>query len=148
MKGQEQYIEKHFIEFNNNLSYLKDKFMALFTAHGSEYIIPLSHNNHLVAIIFMSGRTENKRLKEREFMFLNRISRYAAVALANSIMYQNLADLTDNLEKKLRKEQPLLNPRKRNWKRIFNLQKQYRQYFFRRKFPALRRWILHTSMYP
>jgi hypothetical protein len=138
MKGQEQYIEKHFIEFNNNLSYLKDKFMALFTAHGSEYIIPLSHNNHLVAIIFMSGKTENKRLKEREFIFLNRISRYAAVALANSIMYQNLADLTDNLEKKVEERTAIIESQKEELEKDIQLAKTIQAILLPQKIPCLK----------
>jgi serine phosphatase RsbU (regulator of sigma subunit) len=112
--------------------------MALFTAHGSEYIIPLSHNNHLVAIIFMSGKTENKRLKEREFIFLNRISRYAAVALANSIMYQNLADLTDNLEKKVEERTAIIESQKEELEKDIQLAKTIQAALLPQKIPCLK----------
>ena len=138
MKGQEQYIEKHFIEFHNDLSYIKERFMELFNAHESEYIIPLSHNNHLIAIIFLSEKTGGKRLKEREFMFINRISRYAGVALANSIMYQNLADLKDNLEKKVEERTAVIESQKEELEKDIELAKTIQAALLPQKIPCLK----------
>ncbi len=138
MKGQEHYIEKHFIEFNNDLSSLKEKFLHLFESQDSEYIVPLSHNNHLIAILFLSGKTEEKRLKEREFMFVNRISRYAAIALANSIMYQNLFDIKDNLEKMVEDRTAVIESQKEDLEKDIELAKTIQAALLPQKIPSLK----------
>ncbi len=138
MKGQEHYIEKHFIEFNNDLSSLKEKFLHLFESQDSEYMVPLSHNNHLIAILFLSGKAEAKRLKEREFMFVNRISRYAAIALANSIMYQNLFDIKDNLEKMVEDRTAVIESQKEELEKDIDLAKTIQGALLPQKIPCLK----------
>lgn len=138
MKGQEHYIEKHFIEFNNDLSYLKEKFLHLFESQDSEYLVPLSHNNHLIAILFLSGKAEGKRLKEREFMFINRISRYASIALANSIMYQNLFDIKDNLEKMVEERTAVIESQKEELEKDVELAKTIQGALLPQKIPSLK----------
>lgn len=138
MKGQENYIEKHFIEFNKDLSFLKEKFMHLFDSQDSEYLVPLSHNNHLIAILFLSGKTEGKRLKEREFMFINRISRFAAIALANSIMYQNLFDIKDNLEKMVEERTAVIENQKEELEKDIELAKTIQAALLPQKIPCLK----------
>jgi len=138
MKGQEHYIEKHFIESNDDLNHIKTKFLHLFESQDSEYLVPMSHNNHLIAILFLSGKVEGKRLKEREFMFINRISRYAAIALANSIMYQNISDIKDNLEKMVEDRTAVIESQKEELEKDIDLAKTIQGALLPQKIPCLK----------
>lgn len=138
IKGQDHYVEKYFIEFNSDLSYLKKKFMHLFESQNSEYLMPLSYNNHLIAILFLSGKTSGKRFKEREFMFINRIGRFAAIALSNSIMYQNLFDIKDNLEKIVEERTAVIENQKGELKKDIELAKTIQAALLPQKIPSLK----------
>lgn len=93
------YLERSFVETSGNYEASRDAVLNLFkTLHG-EYLIPLVNNEELLGVLLLSEKTNLKRLNDREITFIHNITAYAAIALANSTMYQNLSDLKDNLER-------------------------------------------------
>ncbi len=93
------FFEKSLIESNDTADNTAPVLIPIFISSKSEYIIPLIHQNELIAILTLSERMDHRRLKENEVRFICNISTYATIALANSVMYQNLSDIKDNLEK-------------------------------------------------
>lgn len=72
--------------------------MPLFDKLNSEYIIALVHNSEMIALLSMMKKTDTGRLWHNEISFIHSLSSYATIALANSVMYQNLTDIKINLE--------------------------------------------------
>jgi len=93
------FFEKSLIESNDTAENTTLALIPIFISSKSEYLIPLIHQNELIAILTLSERMDQRRLKENEVRFIRNISTYATIALANSVMYQNLSDIKDNLEK-------------------------------------------------
>ncbi len=93
------FFEKSLIESDDEMNNSASLLIPLFVQSLSEYIIPLVHQNELIAILTLTEKIDNNRLKENEIRFIRNLSTYATIALANSVMYQNLSDMKDNLEK-------------------------------------------------
>ena len=88
--------------------------IPIFISSRSEYIMPLIHQSELIAILTLSEKIDHIRLKENEVRFISNISTYATIALANSVMYQNLSDIKDNLEKIVEERTALIEQQKTN----------------------------------
>ena len=95
---QGDFFDKSLIEAEAGPDNSADILIRLFNSSGSEYIVPLSHQKELIAVLTLSGTISGKRLKENEVRFIYNLNSYATIALANSVMYQNLSDMKDNLE--------------------------------------------------
>ena len=93
------FFEKSLIESDREMIFSAGILLPLFSLTGSEYIVPLFHQRELLAVLTLKEKISLKRLKENEIRFIQNLSSYATVALANSVMYQNLSDMKDNLEK-------------------------------------------------
>ena len=106
------YLERSFVETSGNYHAARDTILTLFeTLHG-EYLIPLINNGELLGVLLLSEKTNLKRLNEREITFVHNITAYAAIALANSTMYQNLSDLKDNLERMVMERTAIIEKQK------------------------------------
>jgi len=97
LKGR--FFEKSLIISDGEINSSSKLLIPLFDSSESEYIVPLIHQNELIAILTLSEKTTLIRLKENEVRFILNLGTYATIALANSVMYQNLSDMKDNLEK-------------------------------------------------
>ncbi len=93
------FFEKSLIESDHEMIFTSGILLPIFSLTGSEYIVPLFHQRELLAVLTLKEKINRARLKENEIRFICNISSYATVALANSVMYQNLSDIKDNLEK-------------------------------------------------
>lgn len=98
MRGYD-YLEKSLIESASCNDHDEVILLSLFDVTGSEYIIPMDHRGEIISVLFLSQRRDNKRLNDREFRFITRIKAYVSIAVANSVIYQDLSDMKDNLEK-------------------------------------------------
>ncbi|PKL16381.1 MAG: hypothetical protein CVV49_16580, partial [Spirochaetae bacterium HGW-Spirochaetae-5] len=106
------FFEKSLIESDERTDCSSLTLIPLFLTSRSEYIIPLIHQNELIAVLTLSEKTDHIRLKESEVRFIRNISSYATIALANSVMYQNLSDIKDNLEKIVEERTALIEMQK------------------------------------
>lgn len=93
------FFEKSLIETGGDLNGSAEDILPLFNSADCEYIVPLVHQNELIAILVLKKKLNFESLKDREVEFICNLSYYATIALANSVMYQNLSDIKDNLEK-------------------------------------------------
>ena len=66
-------------------------------------------------------KINRKRLKLNEIRFISRLSSYATIAIANSVMYQNLSDIRDNLEKIVEDRTALIEKQKSEMERDIQL---------------------------
>ncbi len=95
---QDTYLQKSLMETKSETEPELSRILSIPEFERSEYLMPLVNQNVLIALIFLSEKTDKKQLNGNEFRFLKNISTYAGIALANSVMFQNLSDIKENLE--------------------------------------------------
>jgi diguanylate cyclase (GGDEF)-like protein/PAS domain S-box-containing protein len=72
--------------------------LNLMDAVGAEFLQPLVSRGELVAALVVPRQKRGRRLDSSEVRFLEKVARTAAVALSNSVMYERIANLKDDLE--------------------------------------------------
>jgi serine phosphatase RsbU (regulator of sigma subunit) len=83
--------------------YIREKMLSLLDANNSRYILPLVQNNELIGVALLGERLNLKELNPDETRFLNSVRSALSISISNSLMYQDLSDLKDNLEDKVAK---------------------------------------------
>ena len=91
-------FDRHMVETDPQYESIKVPLLELFSACKSTYVLPLSHAKQLEALILLPERPHVRHLSQAEIEFLSGIRNAAAVALANSTMFQHIANLKDQLE--------------------------------------------------
>jgi diguanylate cyclase (GGDEF)-like protein/PAS domain S-box-containing protein len=72
--------------------------LRLMDAFEADFILPLVSRGELVAVLVVPSQRSDRRLTYHEVRYLERVADTAAVALANSLMYESIANLKDDLE--------------------------------------------------
>ncbi len=96
--GANHLVEINMVETNPYYQAIRSPMLALFSLNSCCYIVPLIQNNELFGFIFLGEKADLKQLSSDEIKFINNIRNATSISLANSIMYQNLSNLKDNLE--------------------------------------------------
>ena len=112
LMDRHSYLERSFVETSGNYASSRDIILSLFTALRGEYLFPLINNEELLGVLLLSEKTNLKRFNEREITFIHNITAYAAIALANSTMYQDLSDIKDNLERMVMERTAIIEKQK------------------------------------
>ncbi len=97
----DSYIELDMMNTNPYYSPIIGKLSQVFSQFECSYILPLVRNNELVAIAFTGERLNLRNLNRDEARFIESVKRSMAISINNSVMYQKLSDLKDNLESKV-----------------------------------------------
>lgn len=93
------YIQKSILESGAPPDASFSGIASLLAGRNSEYLIPLVNQNELIALIFLSEKTDSRQFTGNEAHFIRNISAYAGIAIANSVMFQNLSDINEHLER-------------------------------------------------
>lgn len=72
--------------------------LNLMDALDADFLQPLVSRGELVAALVVPRQKGGRRLDATEVRFLEKVARTAAVALSNSVMYERIANLKDDLE--------------------------------------------------
>ncbi len=96
--GANHLAEKNMVETNPYYAQIREKLLGLFEHTESNYIVPLVQNDGLMGMLIMGEKTNLKQIMPDEIRFINNVRSAAAISLSNSLMYQNLSNLKDNLE--------------------------------------------------
>ncbi len=115
------FIEKSLLESSIEQNPEDLQVLPVFEKTGSEYIIPMSHRDELIAILVMSKKRDLKRLYDRELEFIKKLNSYASIAVANSVIFQDLSDMKDNLEKMVVERTSIIESQKAEMERDIEL---------------------------
>ncbi len=133
------FFEKSLIESDEELNDSMGPVLHLFNSSRSEYIVPLVHQNELIAILALKKKINRESLKDKEVEFICNLSYYATIALANSVMYQNLSDMKDNLEKIVEERTAVIEKQKYNMESDIQLARKIQMALLPANIPDLKK---------
>lgn len=96
-------VQKDQVETDPQYATIRDPLLGLFRDLDCDHIVPLAQNNELLAILALNDRKNLKQLNADERNYLRNITAAVLISFANSIMYQDLKNLKDNLESMVQK---------------------------------------------
>ncbi|MCX7679245.1 MAG: SpoIIE family protein phosphatase [Spirochaetes bacterium] len=117
--GANHLAEKHMVMTNPYYSYIREKLISFLERKNCSCVVPLVQNNELLGLIMMGEKSTLSQLTPDEVAFINSIRAAGSIALANSIMYQDLSNMKDNLEDLVRQRTKELQ--KKNEQMLFEL---------------------------
>jgi serine phosphatase RsbU (regulator of sigma subunit) len=117
--GANHLAEKHMVETNPYYAYIRDALMKIFEAKNASFIVPLIQNNELIGLILLGEKANLSQLTPDEVAFINNIRAAGSIALANSIMYQDISNMKDHLEEMVQQRTKELQ--KKNEQMLFEL---------------------------
>jgi serine phosphatase RsbU (regulator of sigma subunit) len=95
--GANHIVMKDMVATNPYYTPVKALFMELFRAHACAYAAPLVQDQTMIGIVLLGEKPNLKPMTRDEERFLNSVRSAATIALSNSIMYQDLNDMKENL---------------------------------------------------
>ncbi len=115
-----EILEKQLVETSPEFEHTRDWILAFLEQNDASFIVPLIQNGELIGFILMSERTNLRPLSGDEVRFLNSIRNAASISLANSLMYQDITNLKNNLEELV--EERTRELQEKNEQMVFELQ--------------------------
>ena len=115
-----EILEKQLVETSPEYEHARDWILAFMEQNDASFIVPLIQNGELIGLILMSERTNLRPLSGDEVRFLNSIRNAASISLANSLMYQDITNLKNNLEELV--EERTQELQEKNEQMVFELQ--------------------------
>lgn len=97
-RGATHLTERLMVEKNPYYAAIEETLLNLFDSLKCSYIMPIMHNHELIAMLVMSKKINEKVLTDFEMKFINNIISTLTISLANSMMYQELNTIKENLE--------------------------------------------------
>jgi serine phosphatase RsbU (regulator of sigma subunit) len=97
----DRYVEYDMMNTNPYYAPVIEKMTVIFRKFSCSYIFPLVRNNEVVGFALAGERINLRYLNRDETLFLESIKRSMSISISNSVMYQKLSDLKDNLESKV-----------------------------------------------
>lgn len=83
---------------------IKTELLDLFAKYNAKYTLPLVHRDTLIALLMLPEKKGMKPLTPDEMRFIKNVKSAAAISIANSLMYSDLAKLKENLDVKVREK--------------------------------------------
>ncbi len=91
-------IELSVISLQGKNSDIANHTRTLFLDLHSEYLLPLIHDDALVGVLAMPGKSNGRQITPDENRFLMEIVRPLSLALSNAVMYQHMLNLKEHLQ--------------------------------------------------
>ncbi len=99
--SDDRYLEHDMIKTNPYYSSIIASADEIFKKFNCSYILPLVRNNEMISFTLSGERLNLRNINRNEASFLESVKRSMAISISNSVMYQKLSDLKDNLEAKV-----------------------------------------------
>lgn len=83
---------KEFVDIDPAYALMKEKAGDYFNITGSTVVIPLVLNEKLLGIINLGRKSSLRPYSAMDFYFLNTLKNQSAIAISNSLLYENMED--------------------------------------------------------
>lgn len=102
MSEQDQIFLKSDFEQSDRYLSIRDDALDFFNRTQSELFVPFNLNRNLLAILYTGTKTNGKPFNTEEIEFLNEIRHITSITLSNTILYERMTALNENLEEKVK----------------------------------------------
>lgn len=133
------YLQKSILESGAISDPSYSSIAPLLADKSSEYLIPLVNQNELIALIFLSEKTDSRQFTGDEFSFIRNISAYAGIAIANSVMFQNLSNINDHLELIVEERTAVIEKQKSELERDVQLARKIQMSLLPKNIPMIKK---------
>ncbi len=99
--GSNHLVERNMVESNPYYTFIRDKLLALFNELECDYIIPFIKDFEILGVLILPEKPNQRQITPVEIRFINNIRATASISLTNSMMFQHLTDLKNNLQYKV-----------------------------------------------
>jgi PAS domain S-box-containing protein len=99
---------------------------TLFHVTGADVVIPFAREGHMPALLLLSQREKDAPLSPEERSYLQALALGCSIAVSNSIMFQNIANLKDRLESQTAELQRQIAEREEAQRALQTSERQYR----------------------
>ena len=99
---------KEFADIDPAYALMKEKAEDYFNTTGSTVVIPLVLNEKLLGIINLGRKSNLRPYSAMDFYFLNTLKNQSAIAISNSLLYENMEDQVRERTKELLQAQKQL----------------------------------------
>ena len=99
---------KEFADIDPAYALMKEKAEDYFNTTGSTVVIPLVLNEKLLGIINLGRKSNFRPYSAMDFYFLNTLKNQSAIAISNSLLYENMEDQVRQRTKELLQAQKQL----------------------------------------
>ncbi|MCP4688617.1 MAG: PAS domain S-box protein, partial [Desulfobacterales bacterium] len=93
-------IQRDIIEADPRYENVKEGIIRCFHGSGASCVMPLIRNDELIALFFLGEKADRREIDADEADFIDNITASLTAAISNSILYQEISDLKDRLEKR------------------------------------------------
>jgi serine phosphatase RsbU (regulator of sigma subunit) len=137
--NQELYFQKSAMEIHKKDSDELNSILSLLKQEESEYLIPLENRGEIIALIFLSEKKDMRQFSQPEINFIKNIKVYASVALANSVLYQNIYSIKNNLEKLVEERTSLIEKQKEEIETDLRLARKIQMSLLPKNVPSIKK---------
>jgi signal transduction histidine kinase len=99
MKEQDQVIEIEEIELNPKYKSVRHLARSYFQKFNAKVVLPLIHDGKLVGIINLGEKDNLKSFSKMDIDFLSNLRTGASIALSNSLLYDNVHKMSEELKR-------------------------------------------------
>lgn len=99
---------KEFVDIDPAYALMKEKAEDYFNTTGSTVVIPLVLNEKLLGIINLGRKSNLRPYSAMDFYFLNTLKNQSAIAISNSLLYENMEERVRQRTKELLQAQKQL----------------------------------------
>lgn len=96
--GADHMAERSSVTTSPYYGVIREKLVKIFDGTGCGTIIPLVQTHTVLGLVMVPRRKGSAVFSEEEVRFINGIRTAVSISLSNSLMYQNLSAMKENLE--------------------------------------------------
>lgn len=118
--------DRHIVETAPHYAGVRKDILSLLTPADARYLLPLSQDNDLIAILRLSEKTNLRPLSRNASRFLSRIAAASSIAFSNSLLFQDISNLKEHLQRQADSLAREIGERQEMEKRLRKSDEKYR----------------------
>ena len=92
-------LDQHIVDIASDFDNVRKAVKNCLEPVKSRYLLPFFQDDGLAIIARLSEKTNFRSLSHDEILFLNRIATASSIAFSNSLLFQNISNLKEDLER-------------------------------------------------
>jgi|GEM_PF-474550 len=119
-------VDRHVIETDPDFKSIRKAFRELLTPVDGRYLLPLFQDDRLIALLRLSEKANLRPLSRNEVKFLGKIATASSIAFSNSLLFQDVSNLKEDLERRTKSLAREISERREVEKRLRKSDEKYR----------------------